>query len=62
VQSIDSPEPKTPEGRAIQHGVIVKPVATNICGNDHMVRGRTSAPAGMLLGHEITAELIACGR
>ena len=63
VQSIDYPELKTPEGRAIQHGVIVKPVATNICGSDqHMVRGRTSAPAGMVLGHEITGEVIECGR
>ena len=43
--------------------MIVKPVATNICGSDqHMVRGRTSAPAGMVLGHEITGEVIECGR
>ena len=63
VQSIDYPELKTPDGRQIQHGIVVKPVATNICGSDqHMVRGRTSAPAGMVLGHEITGEVIECGR
>src|SRR5947207_4467674 len=36
---------------------------SNICGSDqHMVRGgRTSGPAGMVLGHEITGEIIECG-
>jgi len=34
----------------------------NICGSDqHMVRGRTTAP-GMVLGHEITGEVIEMGR
>jgi glutathione-independent formaldehyde dehydrogenase len=38
-------------------------VATNICGSDqHMVRGRTTAPAGLVLGHEITGEVIEAGR
>lgn len=36
---------------------------TNICGSDqHMVRGRTTAPAGLVLGHEITGEVVECGR
>jgi glutathione-independent formaldehyde dehydrogenase len=36
--------------------------STNICGSDqHMVRGRTSAPTGMVLGHEITGEIIERG-
>ncbi len=62
VQSIAYPEPKTPQGRKIEHGVILKPVTTNICGSDqHMVRGRTAAPTGMVLGHEITGEVIECG-
>ena len=62
VQSIAYPELKTPQGRKIDHGVIVKPVTTNICGSDqHMVRGRTAAPTGMVLGHEITGEVIECG-
>ncbi len=42
VQSIDYPELKTPNGKKIDHGVIIKPLTTNICGSDqHMVRGRT---------------------
>lgn len=50
-------------GRKCNHGVIVKVVATNICGSDqHMVRGRTTAPSGLILGHEITGEVIETGR
>jgi glutathione-independent formaldehyde dehydrogenase len=42
--------------------VILKVVATNICGSDqHMVRGRTTAPKGLVLGHEITGEVIEAG-
>ena len=49
-------------GRQVRHGVIVKTVATNICGSDqHMVRGRTTAPANLVLGHEITGEVVECG-
>ena len=49
--------------RKCEHGVILKVVSTNICGSDqHMVRGRTTAPAGMVLGHEITGEIIEKGR
>ncbi len=44
------------------HGVILRNVATNICGSDqHMVRGRTTAPAGQTLGHEITGEIVEKG-
>ncbi len=49
-------------GRKCPHGVILKVVATNICGSDqHMVRGRTTAPAGLVLGHEITGEVVETG-
>ncbi|MBP0461752.1 formaldehyde dehydrogenase, glutathione-independent [Streptomyces montanisoli] len=49
-------------GRECRHGVIVKVLATNICGSDqHMVRGRTTAPAGLVLGHEITGEVVEKG-
>ncbi len=49
--------------RKCDHGVILKIVATNICGSDqHMVRGRTTAPKGQTLGHEITGEVIEAGR
>jgi len=62
IQSIDYPVLALGK-RKCEHGVIVKLIATNICGSDqHMVRGRTTAPAGMVLGHEITGEVIECGR
>jgi glutathione-independent formaldehyde dehydrogenase len=51
------------DNRPLEHGVILRVVATNICGSDqHMVRGRTTAPAGPTLGHEITGEVIQTGR
>ena len=63
VQSIDFPKLIGPGGRRCEHGVILKIVTTNICGSDqHMVRGRTTAPAGLILGHEITGEVIEAGR
>jgi glutathione-independent formaldehyde dehydrogenase len=50
-------------GRQCPHGVILKVVASNICGSDqHMVRGRTTAPPGLALGHEITGEVVEAGR
>jgi glutathione-independent formaldehyde dehydrogenase len=71
VQDIDFPTfelqdgpgvPKENVGRKLNHGAILKIVSTNICGSDqHMVRGRTTAPAGLVLGHEITGEVIETG-
>src|SRR6188472_2696691 len=49
-------------GRKLPHAAIIKTVATNICGSDqHMVRGRTTAPEGLVLGHEITGEVVEVG-
>lgn len=64
VEDIGYPELALPEqNRKCEHGVILKIVATNICGSDqHMVRGRTTAPVGQTLGHEITGEVIEVGR
>src|SRR5271169_6732005 len=70
VRSIDYPKLRMPKsesdpfgGKDAPHGVILKVVTTNICGSDqHMVRGRTTAPAGLILGHEITGEIIEKGR
>src|SRR3954451_10913687 len=64
VQSIDFPKLINSTNRKkAEHGVILKIVSTNICGSDqHMVRGRTTAPAGLVLGHEITGEIIEKGR
>ena len=61
VQGIDFPKLAL-GNRKCNHGVILKIVTTNICGSDqHMVRGRTTAPKGLILGHEITGEVIEAG-
>ena len=61
VQSIDYPQLALGD-RKCNHGVILRIVSTNICGSDqHMVRGRTTAPQGLTLGHEITGEVIEKG-
>src|SRR4051794_22766070 len=62
VQSIEYPKLALGSRKA-EHGVILKIISTNICGSDqHMVRGRTTAPSGLILGHEITGEIIEKGR
>ncbi len=69
VQSIPYPKLRMPKsesdpfgGKDAPHGVILKIVTTNICGSDqHMVRGRTTAPQGLILGHEITGEVVETG-
>lgn len=61
VQSIDFPKLAL-GNRKCEHGVLLKIVSTNICGSDqHMVRGRTTAPKDIILGHEITGEVIEAG-
>jgi glutathione-independent formaldehyde dehydrogenase len=48
--------------REAPHAVILEIVSTNICGSDqHMVRGRTTAPVGQTLGHEITGKVVEKG-
>jgi glutathione-independent formaldehyde dehydrogenase len=70
VESIEYPKLELPQDvvsglgikRAAPHAVILKLVTTNICGSDqHMVRGRTTAPVGQTLGHEITGEIVEIG-
>src|ERR1700723_2963418 len=62
IQNIDFPKLALGK-RKCNHGVILKIISTNICGSDqHMVRGRTTAPAGLILGHEITGEVIEAGK
>merc|ERR1712166_1144866 len=63
LDSTTSPVESERQERSCPHGVILKVVTTNICGSDqHMVRGRTSLPGGhMVLGHEITGEVIETG-
>ncbi|GAA3282152.1 formaldehyde dehydrogenase, glutathione-independent [Nesterenkonia halobia] len=70
VQSMDYPSLEIPGQVAdhfgipkkAPHAVILKVVTSNICGSDqHMVRGRTTAPVGQTLGHEITGEVVETG-
>ncbi|MGE5719095.1 MAG: formaldehyde dehydrogenase, glutathione-independent [Nocardioidaceae bacterium] len=70
VESFDYPTLELPEDvvsglgvkRSAPHAAILKLVTTNICGSDqHMVRGRTTAPVGQTLGHEITGEVVEVG-
>jgi glutathione-independent formaldehyde dehydrogenase len=62
VQKIDDPKLHGPDGRKLEHAVILKVISTNICGSDqHMVRGRTTAQPGLVLGHEITGEIVEVG-
>ncbi len=70
VESVDYPKLELPDdvanGLGIKkkapHAAILKLVTTNICGSDqHMVRGRTTAPVGQTLGHEITGEVVEVG-
>ncbi|QMV16536.1 formaldehyde dehydrogenase, glutathione-independent [Vibrio spartinae] len=61
VESIAFPELALGK-RKCNHGVILKVLTTNICGSDqHMVRGRTTASAGLVLGHEITGVILEKG-
>src|SRR3979409_2533819 len=63
VQNIDFPSFRNPAGKTIDPGVILKVVTPHLCGPDQpMGGGRTTAPAGMVLGHEITGEVIEKGR
>ncbi len=71
VQEIDYPKLELQDGpgvnpanvgRKLNHGVVLKVVTTNICGSDqHMVRGRTTAPPNLVLGHEILGEVAEVG-
>src|SRR5690625_68756 len=70
VEDIDYPKLEIPDEvadwlgvpKAAPHAVVLKVVTTNICGSDqHMVRGRTTAPIGQTLGHEIAGEVVEAG-
>ena len=62
VDTLDFPKLEMPDGRKAPHGVILKIVATNICGSDlHIYRGSFPVPEGMVMGHEMTGEVIEVG-
>ena len=51
VDELDFPKLEMPDGSAAPHGVILKIVATNICGSDlHIYRGSFPVPEGMVAG------------
>jgi glutathione-independent formaldehyde dehydrogenase len=65
VQGWDYPKLETPAGRRIDHGAILKVLASGICGGDlNLVRGRKrpALPAPYRLGHEVTGEVLEVGR
>jgi len=62
VQTIDYPKMQNPQGKAIEHGVILRIVSTNICGSDqHMCAVAPRRPRHRA-GHEITGEIIEKGK
>jgi len=63
VTTLDYPKLVGPGGRKCDHGAILKLIVTNICGSDqHIYRGRFPAPKGMVMGHEMTGEVVEVGR
>jgi glutathione-independent formaldehyde dehydrogenase len=49
-------------GRQLPHAAILRIVSPNTGGpHQHWARGRTTAPEGLILGHEITGEVIETG-
>jgi len=64
VKNMGYPTMKNPEGETMLHAVILKVICSGICGSDlHMFRGRTSVNAAdqLILGHEITGEIVEMG-
>ena len=64
LEVVDLPVPKREfRGKTLEHAVILKVIATNICGSDqHIYHGRFDVPKGTVLGHEITGEVVEIGR
>lgn len=64
LEVVDLPVPKREfRGKTLEHAVILKVITTNICGSDqHIYHGRFKFPQGMVLGHEITGEIVEVGR
>lgn len=62
VDSLEYPKLVMPNGKKAPHGAILKMVATNICGSDlHIFRGSFPVPEGMVMGHEMTGEVVEVG-
>ena len=62
LREFEFPKLVDPKGKKCDHGVILKIVTTNICGSDqHIYRGRFPVPKGMVMGHEMTGEVLEVG-
>src|SRR5690606_15411710 len=62
VNNISFPDLVNPGWEMANQGVNLQVPSTNIGGSDqHVVRGRNTAPAGLILGHEITGEVLEAG-
>lgn len=62
IENLDFPKLEMPNGKKAPHGVILKIIATNICGSDlHIYRGSFPVPDGMVMGHEMTGQVVELG-
>jgi len=63
IKDIGYPKMVNPlNGSELFDAVIIKVVCSAICGSDcHMFRGRTAAESGLVMGHEVTGEIIEMG-
>jgi glutathione-independent formaldehyde dehydrogenase len=51
-----------PDGTALPNAAIVKVLTSAVCGSDlHVYRGRAPAQEGLVLGHEITGQVVEIG-
>jgi len=63
VSNIATPTLGNAELGRMEHAVILKVIATAICGSDcHMYRGTAQAPPNLVMGHEVTGEVVEVGR
>ena len=53
--------PSSSSEHGLRHSLTLRPPPFVSTRSQHMVRGRTTAPAGLVLGHEITGEVVECG-
>jgi len=61
--NIASPTLGNLETGRLEHAVILKVIATALCGSDcHMYRGSAATPPNLILGHEVTGEVVEVGR
>jgi len=63
IKDIGYPKMNSPSGKPMENGVILKVIASGICGSDlHMYRGSMPVPPGTTFGHEVTGKIIEMGK